>query len=158
MIALRAAGVSGVAEVQDKIVIVTNGTAGVDTVGMMFTPLDLDFCNRTLSMAEYLILAPAITNSIRKLGASFLFSSSYVDHLDAESNQTMSWADGAPDVCESMLRCSQTHNVNSTACAVYEHAAEDFLNDFTTPEVQNHTRTILPNLGRPGADAGQCGL
>lgn len=153
-------GLRGKSEEADKYAVLLSAqsnadepcVAGVDTQSNLYTAIDANFCGPDimLSFSQYLKLYAAILRTVRQSGGYWLEMASYTDHADATGG-VKAWADSTPELCQSMLRCVESEDKDSTACAEYEKVGATFVEEFLTPEAQNNTETAFPELGKPGA-------
>lgn len=118
------------AVVDDKYEILTTCPLGVDEVGTRFTPIDSDFCGRSMkemSWKEYLLLHRAILRVVRKTGGYWFNGATYLDMNKLHEYSSV--------LCKTMLDCMK----DSEECGEFERASIFFIENTLTDRMRRRT-------------------
>lgn len=128
--AIEQHGITDDAIVDDKYEILTTCPLGVDEVGTKFTPIDSDFCGRSMkqiSWKEYLLLHRAILRVVRKTGGYWFNGATYSDMNKLHEYSSV--------LCKTMLDCMK----DSTECEEFERASIFFIENTLTDKMRRRT-------------------
>jgi len=122
----------------DKYEILTTCPLGVDEVGTKFTPIDSDFCGRSIkqiSWKEYLLLHRAILRVVRKTGGYWFHGGTYSDINKLHQYSSI--------LCKTMLDCMK----DSRECEEFERASIFFIENTLTDKMRRRTYYLFGSDG-----------
>lgn len=128
--AIEQHGITDDAIIDDKYEILTTCPLGVDEVGTKFTPIDSDFCGRSMkqiSWKEYLLLHRAILRVVRKTGGYWFNGATYSDMNKLHEYSSV--------LCKTMLDCMK----DSADCEEFERASIFFIENTLTDKMRRRT-------------------